>query len=230
MPWNAVIAPPINNFPSVWSARAFTVPFGPVPRPLLKLVSSVPSLFRRATFATEVPLKVVNCPPTKIFPSACITMVFTPASKPVPTAVLNEESGVPSLPSRAIPTRLEPFSVVKVPPTTILPSDCTASALTNPPAKPVPTFVLNEVSGVPSLPSRAIFLALFALSVVKTPPTTILPSDCRATALTVWSKPDPMLVAKVLSGTPAEDTRATRLCVTALRAVKMPPTTILPST
>ena len=106
-----------------------------VPRPLApgsKLMSTVPSGFSRAMQLRETvpeppPPQVVKFPPTKILPSGCSAIAeilsFAPGLKAM--------SSVPSGFSRAMRLRTNvpvppPPRVVKLPPTNIFPSACSA--------------------------------------------------------------------------------------------------------
>ena len=61
--------PPTRIFPSFCKVIAYTNPTNPVPT--LKLVSTEPSTLSRINLFEATPLKVLNSPPTKTFPSAC---------------------------------------------------------------------------------------------------------------------------------------------------------------
>ena len=114
-------------------------------------------------------------------------MPFAPGLKVV--------SSEPSALSRPMRLRVvvpvpPPPSVVKSPPTRILPSDCTAKALTRPFAPG-----LKVVSSEPSALSRPMWLRVVVPvppppSVVKTPPTRIFPSGCTARRRRRRSRPD----------------------------------------
>ena len=60
-------APPTRILPSVWIAILLTLLLKLVP--ISKLESRVPSAFSLAMRVNDVPLYVVNVPPTRIFPS-----------------------------------------------------------------------------------------------------------------------------------------------------------------
>ena len=136
----------------------------------LRAVSRVPSGLRRAKWlqATGGCDIVVNPPPTRILPSGCKAMALTerfalgskPSSAPSAAASLArwfracDTGGTPEL------------TLVKSPPRTIIPSDCTASDRTAPAAvKPVK---------LPSSRSAEVKRARCDPGVVKLPPSTRL--------------------------------------------------------
>ena len=124
---------------------------------VVKAVSLVPLELIRTIPFVVAELKVSKIPPTTIFPSGCIAKDCTlaPISKPVPVLVVKVVSLVPSGFNRTIPFTVVPLKVVKVPTTTILPSDCIATEFTVL-SKPVPVLVVKVVSLVPSELRRTI--------------------------------------------------------------------------
>ena len=129
------------------------------------------------------PPSVVNQPPSRIFPSACtareLTQGDSPSGRLHPAPGLKLLSRLPSALSRAMFVRVCPPSVVKLPPTRILPSACTAREQT-----PALAPGLKLVSRLPSALSRPMFVRVCPPSVLKPPPTRIFPSACTARELT----------------------------------------------
>ena len=96
-------------------------------------------------------------------------------------ALGSKESAKPVMASsRAMRLRGCPPMLKKLPPTRILPSACTAIALTK-----LFAFGLKAVSSVPSGFSRAMRLRLWPPMLLKEPPTRILPSCCNAMGETI---------------------------------------------
>ena len=130
----------------------------------------------------------VKWPPTRIFPSGCTASANTESFAPGLKVVSSEPSAL-SRPMRlrgVVPVPPPP-SVVKSPPTRILPSGCTASGKTV-------SFApgLKSASSEPSALSRPMRLRGVVPvppppSIVKSPPTRILPSGCSADARTTLS-------------------------------------------
>src|SRR5207248_1522117 len=136
-----------------------------------------PSALSRPRLLRLCPPSVVKLPPTRIFPSACTANELTWRNGS-PAPGLKLVSSVPSALSRPRLLRLCPPSVVKLPPTRIFPSACTANELTWRNGSPAP--VLDVLPSVPSALSRPRLLRLCPPSVVKLPPTRIFPSACTA--------------------------------------------------
>lgn len=65
--FSCVKVPPTTILPSEKEVIDFTSALNPVPT--LKVLSMVPSEFRRTILPTGTPLNAVKVPPTKIFPS-----------------------------------------------------------------------------------------------------------------------------------------------------------------
>ena len=200
----------------------------PVPVFVVNAVSLVPSEFKRTIRLTVTPLKVVKNPPITSLPSDWIAIERTLPLKAVPVFVVNTVSLVPSVFKRTIRLTAVPLKLVKSPPATILPSDWIAIENTVL-LKPVPVFVVNAVSLVPSEFKRTIRLTVTPLKVVKIPIITILPSDWIAIEFTEPLKPVPVFVVKEVSSVPSEFRRAMWGVVAPLKFVKAPPATILPS-
>src|SRR5712692_7793549 len=100
----------------------------------------------------------------------------------------------PVLLSRPMLARLCPPSVLKLPPTRISPSACTAREYTMPPDPG-----LKLVSGVPSALSRPMLVRLCPPSRLNWPPTRICPSACNAKEYTMPPEPGLQLVSSVPS-------------------------------
>ena len=162
------------------------------------------------------PPMLLKLPPTKILPSAC-----TAIERTVKFALGSNESAKPVVASsRAMKFRGCPpmlFVPLKLPPTKILPSACTAIDQTVAFA-----FGLKAVSSVPSGFSRAMRLRVTAPpplgeSVVKSPPIKILPSGWTTTTRTVLfacgSKPSSADCPRTAAAPPAnvKPTRAIKL-------------------
>ena len=112
----------------------------------------------------NTPSTSVKPPPMTIFPSACSAIDVTASFVPKPGS--NVGSMLPSLFSRAIPPRRSPPKLLKLPPTRIRPSACTASADTHesapwPGSKPGSTLL--------SLFSRATRILVEPFTFVKSP-------------------------------------------------------------
>ena len=120
---------------------------------------------------------------------------------------------------------MTPLALVNVPPTTILPSACTASARTAPSF--APPGGLNVVSKLPSAFKRAIRTRFVLFTTVNSPPITILPSGCTATANTGPFTPAPGLVSESTAPFVFNTTKFAR--GTPLNVVNEPPSAILPS-
>ena len=67
--FKVINAPPTSILPSGWTVSAQTVLLNPVPRLLLKVVSSVPSAFSLTKRFLVTPFKLINAPPTSMLPS-----------------------------------------------------------------------------------------------------------------------------------------------------------------
>ncbi len=220
MPLYVVKYPPMRILPSGWRVMTEAILFAPVP--VVNVVSSVPSVLRRAMWLAVVPLYVVKNPPMRILPSGWRVIAETGLFAPVPA--VNVVSSVPSVLRRAMRLIVVPLYVVKFPPMRILPSGwrvMTEAIL----FAPVP--VVNVVSSVPSVLRRAMWLAVVPLYVVKNPPMRILPSGWRVIAETGLFAPVPAV--NVVSSVPSVLRRAMRLIVVPLYVVKFPPMRILPS-
>lgn len=193
----AVKLPPTRMAPSDCTAIAFTSASGAG----AKLVSSVPSVLSRAMRLWVTRFTVAKPPPMRILPSASNAIAAAAAgiSGWVPLSVSTD----PSTFRRARRVRLKvpllALMLVKVPLIQILPSGCTATAVTP------PTGVTAEkvVSTVPSAFSRATYCRVTPLIVVKVPPMTILPSDCMAIAATLALRLKVCALPKVVSTAPA---------------------------
>ena len=98
------------------------IPFtGPsAPEPGLKVASSEPSVFSRATKLRFVPLTTVKRPPINTLPSGWICTAKTALSGPVPT--LKDVSKVPSAFNRARFVRTAEPTKSKAPPMITLPT------------------------------------------------------------------------------------------------------------
>jgi len=151
----------------------------------------------------------------RIFPSGCTATARTWPSAPAPG--LKAVSGVPLVVSRAMKFQFVPLIEVKMPPTTILPSDCAKTAFT---ALFANAFV-NPRSSEPSVSSRASRLRATPLTFVKRPPMTTLPSPCSETLRTAPLAPVPGL--NEVSSEPSALTRATRLRDCPSTVVNSPP-------
>ena len=181
---------------------------------VLKVPSRVPSALRRAMKLLVWPPTVVNSPPTRILPSACITMVLTAAL----AFGLKALSRPPSALSRAIPLRVWPSMLIKLPPARTLPSACTAMARTTP-------LTSIEVAREPSI-------GLSSWRLVKRPPTRIqLPRNPSVGAVIAETQavPSPAHEIKALSVVPSPLSRATRHRGCPPMLENPPPTRILPS-
>src|SRR5437588_162094 len=113
-----------------------------------------------------------------IFPSDCTARAFTLKFGPVPG--LKEGSMEPSAFRRAMLLRAVPLMLVKEPPSTIFPSDCTMRACTWPNVPLACGLGLKEVSSEPSVFRRATPSRAVPLTLVKEPKTMVFPSDCLA--------------------------------------------------
>ena len=90
--------PPTIIFPLLCIAIAFTLPDPPASPPRLKVVLSIAPLnCILAILLLENPFIDIKLPPINIFPSFWIYIVFTEEPGPVPFALANEASLVPSL-------------------------------------------------------------------------------------------------------------------------------------
>ena len=210
---------------------ASTAPSDPVPALAKNAVSWVPFALSLNMLPRVVPFHVPveeNPVPTRILPSACTTTVRIKRADPVPVLVENAVSRVPSAFSRTILPTVVPFHVVNPPPTRILPSVCTATGWTPPPA-PVPMLAMNAVSRVPSAFSRTILPTVAPFHVVKSPPTRILPSVWTVVALTVLFAPVPMLAMNAVSRVPFALSLTILPTVVPLNVVNVPPAKVLPS-
>ena len=93
----------------------------PVPVLVVKVVSLVPSVFKRTIRPTVMPFHDVKEPPTRILPSDWIAIALMVLLAPV---VGKEVSLVQSEFKRTIrPKIVVPLQLVNCPPATILPSD-----------------------------------------------------------------------------------------------------------
>ena len=114
---------------------------------------------------------------------------------------------VPSEFKRTMKLTITPLKIVDILPITSLPSDWIASENTLLP-KPVPMFVVNVVSSVPSEFRRTIRILVTPLKVEKPPTITILPSDWIAIEFTMPLKAVPVFVVNEVSLVPSEFKRA----------------------
>ena len=117
-----------------------------------------------------------------------------------------------------------PSYKVKIPPTNIFPSVCSAIVVTEP-LKPEP--VVKPVSRVPSAFNLVIRVWATPLYKLKSPTSNIFPSVCSAMARTELLKPVP--VVKPASRMPSALNLTIRFCEVLLWVVKVPPTNIFPS-
>ena len=115
-----VKSPPITILPAASIPIERTRAFGPVPS-ALKLVSIVPSGFKRATPDEAAPLTVLKSPLNNTRPRASIATERTAPLAPPGGA--NVGSTLPFTFSRAMRLRGMPFTEVKSPAMTTLPSD-----------------------------------------------------------------------------------------------------------
>ena len=142
---------------------------------------------RKRVVAVAAPLGCSRkkAPPISTLPSACTAKLNTP---PGPPLALGSKpmSREPSAWSRAMRLRVVAVAaplgwrVVKVPPSSTLPSGCTAMLKTL-----LLALGLKSMSSVPSALSRAMRLRSTPSTVVKEPPSSTLPSGCKATLRTV---------------------------------------------
>ena len=109
-------SPPMTTFPSGCNTRARTPPLGPVP--VVKVGSSVPSAFSRATKLRLVWLTTVNKPPSTTRPSFCTATAVTRLS----AFATKLESSTPPASTRARLVRPAPATEVNKPPNTTLPA------------------------------------------------------------------------------------------------------------
>ena len=191
----------------------------------MKLTSGTPVSSARTRFA---PRDEVNWPPiTRLVtpPVRCtVTTATDPVSVPADHAVAKAASTVPLVSNRATPFAATPFTLVKSPPITTLPSPGSATDRTAPFA---PDPDVKPASSVPLVFSRAMKLRAVPLKVVNCPPSTSLPSGCKATASTTLFAPVPGVNAP--SSTPLVCRRAIRLIAVPFTFVKKPPMTTSPS-
>ena len=96
--WYVVKFPPTKILSSFCTVIEFTVLLNPFQ--ISKKLSLVPSEFKRISLFAVVQLYVVKFPPTKIFPSFCMTMLFTLPS--IIYQLIKELSLVPSVFKRVI--------------------------------------------------------------------------------------------------------------------------------
>ncbi|CAB5006934.1 unannotated protein [freshwater metagenome] len=105
-------------------------------------------------------LSVVKSPPTRTFPSNCTATLVTVPLNPVPIAVVNAVSGLPSEFRRTMYGAATLLKVVKMPAATTRPSDCAATEITRVPLPgPVPIAVEYAVSRSPSSNTGTAFTA-----------------------------------------------------------------------
>ena len=176
----------------------------------------------RATRLRGVPLKLVNAPPIRMFPSVCVRMVETTPSAPVPT--LKVTSIVPSLFSRVIRLRGSPRTFANPPPSSTLPSDWTDSALTKS-STPMPGSKLESTE--PSGLKRPMRLRATPFRLVKRPPTTGLFPAATLTQVIPALAPTPG--SKVLSTVPSAFSRAMLVRTTPSTELKLPTITMRPN-
>ena len=170
----------------------------------------------------------VNCPPTTRLVTPPVTCTVTTCTEPTSVAAAQfaakVASTVPLVSNRASPRAATPFTVVKSPAMITLPSPGNATERTTLFA-PAPG--VKPASSVPLALSRAMKLRAVPLKVVNCPPSTILPSGCKASASTALLAPVPGV--KLASSEPSVARRAIRLRLVPFALVKKPPTTTAPS-
>ena len=176
-PPRVVNCPPTRMRPLASRATVNTA----APAPGLNAASMLPLACSRAMRDRAAPAIFAKEPPTRMRSSPCTARADT-----VPSAFgLKVRSTLPSELSRPIRLRVCAPSAVKVPPTMIFPSLCKAIASTEPVPALAPT--LNVVSRVPSAFKRAIRIRDCPPTVLKLPPTRILPSGCTSSESTLPS-------------------------------------------
>jgi len=184
-PLYVVNPPQMIILPSDCNSISNTLPIGPAH--ISNVVSSVPSVFKRAKSLLATPLYVVKLPQIITFPSDCIAVENMEALAPAPVA--NVISNVPLLFKRATPPLAVPSYNVKLPQIIILPSGCNVIDQIELFA---PAHGLNIVSNVPSVLRRAILFLGVPLYVVKSPQMMSFPSVCSAILLILEFAPIPV--------------------------------------
>ncbi|MBT9146193.1 MAG: hypothetical protein DDT42_02075 [candidate division WS2 bacterium] len=164
---------------------------------------------------------------TSSFPSGCMAISVTNDGgcgvcvKPPLLPTENDELIVPLGSNATIRLINVELTVPKRPPTYIIPLSFTFITST-----PLKILALKVLSLVPSIFKRTILLEVTLLYVIKSPPTSILPSCCINIVFTVLSNATPF--TKLLSTLPSVFNLIILLCSMLLYDVNAPPTSIFP--